>query len=54
MTLELNDQQVAYVMQVLAQRPLAEALELFTAIQQQAQAQAQQQRQPPHLQPVSG
>jgi hypothetical protein len=43
MTFELTEQQAGYLMQVLSQRPLGEALELFTLLQRQASGQVQQQ-----------
>jgi hypothetical protein len=52
MTFEFTDQQVAYIMQVLTQRPLGEAIDLFNTIQRQAQQQAQQGGQAPRLQQV--
>jgi hypothetical protein len=45
MTFDLTEQQFTYTMQVLAQRPWAEANEIICSMQQQAQAQAQQQQQ---------
>lgn len=52
MTLELNDQQVSYLMQILAQRPWGEANEMIVAIQRQAAAGSP--RQQPRLQGVNG
>jgi hypothetical protein len=59
MTLEFSEQQVAYLLQTLAQRPLGEALELFNSIQRQAQQQMPSRggngaQAAHHLQPVSG
>jgi hypothetical protein len=44
MTLEFTEQQVAQIMQTLAQRPYAEVFDLIATIQRQAQAQQQPQR----------
>lgn len=49
MTFTFSDQQVQYIVNVLGQRPLAEAIELWTEIQRQAAQQAQAQRAGPQL-----
>jgi hypothetical protein len=45
MNIELTDQQITYLMQVLATRPWGEANEMICSVQQQLQQQAQQQQQ---------
>jgi hypothetical protein len=52
MTFEFTEQQVAQIMQTLAQRPYGEVFDLIATIQRQAQQQAQQGGQAPRLQPV--
>jgi hypothetical protein len=52
MNIELNEQQTSYVLQTLAQRPIAEAFEVFQLIQRQAQQQMQQAAGQARLQPV--
>jgi len=51
MTFEFTEQQVAQIMQTLAQRPYGEVFDLIATIQRQVQQQAQG-GQAPRLQPV--
>lgn len=53
MTIDFTEQQLAQVLQTLAQRPYAEVFDLMQHIQRQAQAQVAQQGSQARLQPVA-